>query len=144
MAKVKQMKLPDEFQEKLAKLGNKTDEIIPRVLDAGGEVVANVARNNLQSAIGRGTKLPSRSTGQLLSALGVSRARQDRNGNYNVKVGFAENRRDGRPNGLIANVLEHGRHNQPPRPFMRPARTQSRKGAIEAMKNTFESEVGKL
>ena len=136
-------KMPDDLVDKLSRLGNKTDEIIPRVLDAGGEVVVKAARGNLQSAIGN-TRFPSRSTGQLLSALGVSRARLDRNGNYNVKVGFAENRRDGGVNARIANILENGKHNQPPRPFMRPARTQSRKGAIEAMKRAFESEVEKL
>jgi len=137
------MKFPTELEEMLSRLGNKTDEIIPRVLDAGGDVVANKVRGNLQSAIGN-TRFPSRSTGQLLSALGVSRARLDRNGNFNVKVGFAENRRDGGVNARISNILENGRHGQPPRPFMRPARTQSRKGAIEAMKKAFESEVEKL
>lgn len=142
MAKMS-IKTPDDLAEKLSQLGNKTDEIVPRVLDAGGEVVANKARGNLQSAIGN-TRFPSRSTGQLLSALGVSRARLDRKGNFNVKVGFAENRRDGGVNARIGNILEHGRHGQPPRPFMRPARTQSRKGAIEAMTKAFESEVDKL
>ena len=136
-------KMPDDLVDKLSRLGNKTDEIIPRVLDAGGEVVVKAVRGNLQSAIGN-TRFPSRSTGQLQSALGVSQARLDRNGNYNVKIGFAENRTDGSVNARIANILENGRHNQPPRPFMRPARTQSRKGAIEAMTKAFESEVEKL
>ena len=38
MAKI-EMKMPEEFLLKLSRLGNKTDEIIPKVLEAGGEVV---------------------------------------------------------------------------------------------------------
>ena len=35
MAKV-QMKMPEDFLLKLSRLGNKTDEILPKVLEAGG------------------------------------------------------------------------------------------------------------
>jgi hypothetical protein len=66
-----EMKMPDEFLEKVSRLGNKTDEIVPKVLEAGGEVVLRNVRSNLASSIGRDTKKTSRSTGQLLGALGV-------------------------------------------------------------------------
>jgi len=33
------VKMPEEFLLKISRLGEKTDEIIPRVLEAGGEVV---------------------------------------------------------------------------------------------------------
>ena len=32
-------KMPEDFLLKLSRLGEKTDEIIPKVLEAGGEVV---------------------------------------------------------------------------------------------------------
>ena len=38
VAKV-QVKMPEDFLLKLSRLGDKTDEIIPKVLEAGGEVV---------------------------------------------------------------------------------------------------------
>ena len=38
MAKV-QIKMPEDFLLKLSRLGDKTDEILPKVLEAGGEVV---------------------------------------------------------------------------------------------------------
>ena len=95
MAKV-QIKMPEDFLLKLSRLGDKTDEILPKVLEAGGEVVLEKVRSNLQAVIGRDTKEESRSTGELVSALGVSPAKIDREGNYNVKVGFAEPRSDGR------------------------------------------------
>ena len=104
MAKA-EFKLPEDFLIRISRLGEKTDEILPKVLDAGGEVVADKVRTNLQAVIGRDTKEPSRSTGELVAALGVSPAKIDRDGNYNVKVGFAEPRSDGSSNAMIANVL---------------------------------------
>lgn len=74
MAKV-QIKMPEDFLLKLSRLGDKTDEILPKVLEAGGEVVLEKVRSNLQAVIGRDTKEESRSTGELVSALGVSPAK---------------------------------------------------------------------
>ena len=143
VAKV-QVKMPEDFLLKLSRLGDKTDEIIPKVLEAGGEVVVEKVRSNLQAVIGRDTKEESRSTGELVSALGVSPAKIDREGTYNVKVGFAEPRSDGRSNAMIANVLEYGKSGQPAKPFLKPARTASRAPCIAAMKQKFEQEVGKI
>jgi HK97 gp10 family phage protein len=141
VAKV-EIKMPEEFLLRLSKLESKTDEIIPKVLEAGGEVVLAKVKGNLSSAIGKGTKEPSRSTGELESSLGLSPAKQKRDGSgWDVKVGFAEPRSDGGSNAKIANVLEYGRHGQTPRPFLKPAKTQSKNAAIEAMKAKFESEA---
>ena len=98
-------------------------------------------RANLAAAIGQATTTPSRSTGQLLGALGVTSVKVNSRGDHNVKVGFAENRRDGRSNALIANVLEHGRSNQPARPFLAPTRSQTRRGAMEAMKTVLKAKL---
>ena len=139
-----EVKLPEDFLLKLSNLAEKTDEIIPKVLKAGGEVVEDKVKSNLQSVIGKETKCPSRSTGQLLSALGVSGARQDKDGNFNVKIGFAENRNDGKNNAMLASILEYGKHNQPAKPFMKPAKTQSKSACVEAMINKFDEEAGKI
>ena len=137
-------KMPEDFLMKLSRLGEKTDEIIPRVLKAGGEVLEAKVKSNLQSVIGNGTKEDSRSTGELVSALGVSSARQDRDGNFNVKVGFSELRRDGKSNAMLAGVLEYGKHGQPPKPFLKPAKTASKNACVDAMIRAFEEEVDKI
>lgn len=134
-------KMPEEFLIKLSRLGEKTDEIIPKVLEAGGEVVEAKVKSNLQAVIGSGTKEESRSTGELLSALGVSSARQDKDGNFNVKVGFSEPRSDGKSNAMIAGVLEYGKSGQPPRPFLKPAKSASKSACVDAMIAAFEKEV---
>jgi HK97 gp10 family phage protein len=143
MAKV-DIKMPDEFLEKLSKLGAQTDEISERVLEAGGEVVLAKIRSNLSSVVGKDTKVDSRSTGELERSLGVSKARVDRNGNHNIKIGFAEPRSDGGSNAKIANILEYGRHGQPAKPFLKPAKSSSKSACEAAMKQKLEEEIGKL
>ena len=134
-------KMPEDFLLKLSRLGEKTDEIIPKVLEAGGEIVEAKVKSNLQAVIGSATKEESRSTGELLSALGVSSARQDKDGNFNVKVGFSEPRSDGKSNAMIAGVLEYGKSGQSPKPFLKPAKSASKSACVDAMIAAFEKEV---
>jgi len=138
------MKMPEDFLLKVSRLNDKTDEIIPRVLKAGGEVVLDKVKSNLNSAVGHDTKYPSRSTGELTAALGLSPALQDRDGNHNVKVGFSEPRRDGGSNAMIANIIEYGKSGQPAKPFLKPAKSTSKKPCTEAMKAKLDEEVNKI
>ena len=126
MAKV-QMKMPEDFLMKVSRLADKTDEILPKVLEAGAEIVEDKVRSNLQAVIGSGTKYESRSTGD-----------------FNVKVGFSEPRSDGDSNAKIATILEYGKSGQPAKPFLKPARSSSRNACINAMKAKLEEEVEKI
>ena len=94
MAKV-DIKMPEDFLERISRLGSDFDPVAQKVLEAGGEIVLAKAQSNLSSVVGSGTKYESRSTGELESALGLSAVKMDKNGNHNIKVGFAEPRRDG-------------------------------------------------
>ncbi len=143
MAKA-QMMMPEEFLTRLSKLGDCSDAIAEKVLEAGGEVVLSKVQSNLSAVIGRGTKFDSRSTGELERSLGISTVKMDRNGNHNIKVGFAEPRSGGGSNAKLANILEYGKHGQPAKPFLKPAKSASKSACEEAMKRTFEEEVGKL
>lgn len=89
-------KMPDEFLLRLSRLGEKTDEIITKVLEAGAGVVEEKVRSNLRAVIDRDTKEPSQPTGRaaVLPRRISGEARPD--GNYNVKVGFAEPRSSGK------------------------------------------------
>lgn len=143
MARV-DVKMPDEFLERMSRLGSNFDSIAETVLEAGGEVVLEKTKSNLASVIGSGTKYDSRSTGELESSLGLTGVKMDRNGNFNIKVGFSEPRRDGGSNAQIANIIEYGKSGQPAKPFLKPAKSASKKPCIEAMKQAFETEVEKL
>lgn len=140
MARV-QIKLPNDFIDALDSASSLIDNSAEQVLKAEANIVEPRMRSNLSAAIGSSTKQPSRSTGQLAKALGTAPVKVNSRGDYNVKVGFAENRDDGRANALIANVLEHGRSNQPARPFLAPTRSQTRRAAIDAMKQTLAARI---
>lgn len=140
MARV-QIKLPNDFIDALDSASNIIDNSAEQVLKAGANIVEPRMRSNLSAAIDSSTKQPSRSTGQLAKALGTAPVKVNSRGDYNVKVGFAENRDDGRANALIANVLEHGRSNQPARPFLAPTRSQTKRAAITAMKQTLAARI---
>ena len=143
MAK-EQMMMPENFLDRLSKLGSQSDAIAEKVLEAGGKVVLAKVQSNLSSVIGRGTKYDSRSTGELERSIGLSPAKLDRDGNHNVKIGFVDPRSDGDSNAKIANILEYGKHGQPAKPFLKPAKRASKSACEEAMKRAFEEEVGKL
>ena len=140
MAKVN-IKLPDEFLKKLSSLGTRSDEVARRALEEGGEIILARTRANLIGVIGKNTKTDSRSTGQLVSALGLSPVIVDRNGNYNIKIGFDEYRSDGSSNAGVANILEYGKHGQPAKPFLTPAKRQAGNQALEKMKQVIEEEM---
>ena len=121
MAKV-DVKMPEEFLLKLSRLGSNTDAVAEKVLEAGGEVVLSKVRSNLSSVIGSGTKYDSRSTGELERSLGLTPPLVDRDGNHNIKVGFAEPRSDGGSNAKLANILEYGNTVSPRSHFSNPPR----------------------
>jgi hypothetical protein len=139
-----QVKMPEEFLSKVSRLAEQTDVILPKVLESGGEVVLTKVKDNLRSVIGNDTKYPSESTGELIGALGLSPAKIDKNGNYNVKVGFIEPRSDGDSNAKIASIIEYGKHGQPAKPFLAPARAATRRGCMDAMTSRLEEEIGRI
>ena len=169
MAKAK-IRMSDDFELKLSKLGKNIEPIAEKVLTAGAEVALKEVKSRLKGVIGNDLAEKSRSTGELIGALGISPMQLDKKDNMlNVKVGFYEPRRKQYPakrkrsyytitNAMIANViehgkkklnqtitaLEHGKHGQRARPFLEPARRASRKAAIAAMEKKFDEEVKKL
>ena len=135
------VRTPDALIAKLTRLGNKTDQVCEKALKEGAEVAEKAVSSNLSAVIGKDTKMPSRSTGELQSALGVSPVKVDEKGNYDVKVGFAEPRSGGGVNAKIANILEYGKAGQPPKPFLKPAKSKARRQITAAITDTLEREM---
>jgi len=138
------VKMPEEFLLQISRLGKDFDSIAETVLEAGGEIVLQRVHGNLSAVVGADTKYESRSTGELVGSLGLSPVKINAQGNHDIKVGFAEPRKDGDSNAKIANILEYGKHGQPAKPFLKPAKTASRKECISTMQQKFEEEVKKL
>ena len=120
-------KLPEDLLKKLSTLGSKMDEISEVVLEAGGEIVLDKVKSNLEGS------LSGESSGELVSSLGLSGVRIDRNGNSNIKIGFSEPRKDGGSNAMVANVIEYGKHGQPAKPFFFFFNSSSKKRCIEVI-----------
>ena len=137
-------KLPDEFLTKLSRLGKDTDAVTEKVLEAGGQVVLARVRSNLVAVIGSGTKYDSRSTGELEQSLGLSPVKLNREGNHDIKIGFSEPRSDGSSNAKLANILEYGKHGQPAKPFLKPAKSASKSECIHVMEQTLKEKAEKL
>lgn len=137
------LKLPDEQIAKIKQLGTYTDEVLTATLEAGAAVVEKAVRNRMHSVIGTGTRYKSRSTGELEQSLGISAVRVNSAGEYDIKVGFAGKRLDGTSNGMIAGILERGKHGQAPKPFIGPAKRESKSAAEKAMAETFDKEASK-
>ena len=135
--------MPEDFLQRISRLGSDFDPVAEKVLEAGGEIVLAKAQSNLASVVGNGTKYESRSTGELEDSLGLSPVKLDKDGNHNIKVGFSEPRSDGGSNAKLANIIEYGKHGQPAKPFLKPAKTASRSACISAMQDKFEEEVRK-
>ena len=76
-------KLPEDFLRKISKLGDKMDEVSEKVLQAGGAVVLENTKKNLDK------KLSGDSTGELAAALCLSGVKLDRNGNHNINRCFS-------------------------------------------------------
>ena len=146
------IKMPDKFLDSLKGIEKNAGTIIDKALDAGAEIIEKAVLEKLRSVIGSGVKASSRSTGELISSLGVSPPDVDAAGVRNVRIGFNEPRRkqskakgkrsyNTATNAMIANTIEYGRHGQPPKPFMKPAKSSSQKQAIEIMKKVVNSEM---
>ena len=158
MAKINRsviIQFDDYFSKKLAALGSHTDEILEKAMSAGAEAALPIVRAELQGAIGGDTKEPSRSTGELVDSLGISPVKVDNKGITNVKIGFSEPRRHQYiakkkrsyytvTNAMIANVLEYGKSGQPPRPWLKRAKTQATKVFRAKAQEIIDKEVEKL
>lgn len=158
MAKIKRsviIQFDDDFSKKLAALGSHTDEILEKAMSAGAEAALPIVRAELQGAIGGDTKEPSRSTGELVNSLGISPVMVDNKGITNVKIGFSEPRRHQYiakkkrsyytvTNAMIANVLEYGKSGQPPRPWLKRAKTKATKVFRAKAQEIIDKEVEKL
>lgn len=135
-------KMPDVFLEKMSRLNNKFDDIVPRVLEKGAEPAIEKAKKNLSLRIGQGTKGPSKSTGELLKSIESTKPEQDNNGNWTLRIGVPKTKDSkGVSNALKAAVIEYGKSGQPPKPWLKVTKSQSRKPCIEAMKSALDKEM---
>ena len=153
------IKLPTELQKKLDNLEKQTDKITDTCLKAAAVPVKETAKRKFDQVVGhphvvkrRGRlyNYGSRVTGTLRRSIGISPVMLDKNGNPDIKIGFADavEPETGIRCGYLAAIIErgvlHGSRNQPPRPFIKPAEKASKAASLEAFERKFDEEVNKL
>lgn len=138
------IKLPDEFMNQLSEFDSRLEDIFTKSLEAGAEIAEKQAKANLKAVIGSGTKFPSESTGELLGALGTSPVKRSSLGGFDIRVGFAEPRKDGGSNEMVANIIEYGKKGQAAKPFMKPAEDATKSKVKAKMEETFKAEAEKI
>ncbi len=134
------LKTTSDFQIGLDRLAGKSDEIAKKAVYVGAGIMADQVRVNLRKNLS-GSKL---SQGDLLGSLGISKPKVDQDGSINSKVGFDGYDRNGVPNALKARVMESGSSKQKKKPFIRPAISQARNKAKEAMAKVIDTEIEKI
>ena len=138
------IKLPDEFMNQLSEFDSRLEDIFTKSLEDGAEIAEAQVRSNLKAVIGSGTKFPSKSTGELLGALGISPVKRSSLGGFDIRVGFAEPRKGGGSNEMVANTLEYGKKGQAAKPFMKPAEDATKSKVKAKMEETFKAEAEKI
>ena len=138
------IKLPDEFMNQLSEFDSRLEDIFTKSLEDGAEIAEKQAKANLKAVIGSGTKFPSEATGELLGALGTSPVKRSSLGGFDIRVGFAEPRKDGGANEMVANIIEYGKKGQAAKPFMKPAEDATKSKVKAKMEETFKAEAEKI
>lgn len=138
------IKLPDEFMNQLSEFDSRLEDIFTKALEDGAEIAEKQAKANLKAVIGSGTKFPSKAAGELLGALGTSPVKRSSLGGFDIRVGFAEPRKDGGSNEMVANIIEYGKKGQAAKPFMKPAEDATKSKVKAKMEETFKAEAEKI
>ena len=143
MAKFK-VEMPEDFIHKIEGLRNNYDHVVSEVLQEGVKPLETEVEKSLKSAIGKNTKHPSESTGDLLDSLATTKPYQNSDGDWNIKVGCVGYDRKGVPNPLKAEVLDKGRSNQKASPWSKPAARKAKKSCVQKMQEALEREIDRL
>lgn len=162
MATIRFSKLRD-YEIALGKLGDKTPEICGKAIHEGAKIIADEVKNNLNSLNvttdelammkakkGEPTYITRRAKEGLIESFGVTPMQKDRDGIYNVKLGFdgynavkTKKWPKGQPNQLIARACESGSSAMIKQPFFRKAVQSTKKKAEKRMGEILDEEIKK-
>lgn len=134
------VKTGTDFSSKIYALGKNAKTAIESSLKGGAAVVADEVRRGIDS-LPENTGITKRG---LQEGLGFSPVRENKDGVYDIKVGFRDYNERGVANAEIARIMESGTSKTPKHPFVRPAANRAKKAAIAAMQEAFDEECEKI
>lgn len=153
----------DNYMLKLHELKADTPKIAGKAIYAGADIVADQVKENLskldtvtdrEGLAAAKKNMPTYLTESarlgLIDSFGITPMQKDKNGYYNVKLGFdgynkvkTKKYPNGQPNQLIARACESGSTAMIKQPFMRDAVNKSRKKAEKKMAEVLAAEIKK-
>ena len=162
MATIRFSKLRD-YELMLGKIGDASKDICGAAIYEGAKIIADEVKANLESlktvsdadAIQAAKKeeatyLTVRAKKGLIKSFGVTPMSQDRDGIYNVKLGFdgyndvkTKKWPKGQPNQLIARACESGSSAMIKQPFFRQAVQKTKKKAESRMAEVLDEKIKK-
>ncbi len=128
-----------EFANRIYALGNESKRAIESALTGGAAIVKDEINRGIQG-LPEVTGITKRG---LEEGLGISPV-GEREGVYDVKVGFEGYNDRGIPNAMMARIMESGTSKTPKHPFVGPAKRRSAKAAVDAMQDAFDRELEKI
>ena len=163
MATIRFSKLRD-YEIKLGQLGDASRDICGKAIHEGAKIIADEVKNNLNSLNvttdvlamlkakkGEPTYITQRAKEGLIESFGVTPMQRDRDGIYNVKLGFdgynqvkTKKWPKGQPNQLIARACESGSSAMIKQPFFREAVQKTKKKAESRMAEVLDEKIKKI
>lgn len=154
-------RVSEEYEEKLEKLADRSEDVAKRALYVAADIVANKIRENIRALPEENFRylrdgdmfkgVPKTEKGLLLYNFGISPIRKERDGRLTVKIGWHEvgypptkTYPSGRPAQLIAGSVESGSSVRQKHPFIRPAVNATKEAAKEAMQKVIDEEIEKI
>ena len=162
MATIRFSKLRD-YELMLGKIGDASKDICGAAIYEGAKIIADEVKNNLNSLNvttdelamlkakkGEPTYITQRAKEGLIKSFGVTPMSQDKDGTYNVKLGFdgyndvkTKKWPKGQPNQLIARACESGSSAMSKQPFFREAVQKTKKKAESRMAEVVDEKIKK-
>lgn len=162
MATIRFSKLRD-YELMLGKIGDASKDICGAAIYEGAKIIADEVKNNLNSLNvttdelamlkakkSEPTYITQRAKEGLIKSFGVTPMSQDRDGVYNVKLGFdgyngvkTKKWPKGQPNQLIARACESGSSAMIKQPFFREAVQKTKKKAESRMAEVLDEKIKK-
>jgi len=137
--------IPTDLIRKLEKMGSQGEEIGKKMLNAGARILRAQVDSNLKKVLYTNrSNRKSYPTGALERSITIDKPKRNKNGNLYIRIYFKGKDSKGVSNGLKAAILEHGKSDQPKRPFVRHAVEQTEDGINREMQRIFDSEVSRL
>lgn len=154
MAKL-HIKAASEFSKQLLKWHDHAGDISKKAIYTGAGPVADRLKAAMQANLDDQAYLGFTGsadrknvgyepTGSMAANFGITGMSQDKDGNWNVHVGWDGYDPNGKANQLKANVMESGSSKQKARPFVKPTVAAMKAKTEKTMANVIEAEIKKI